>query len=198
MLGRPTTPQKLDLNRLQSALRDTGSIQETHSVEQTPSAVLLPLYFDGGHAHILLTKRSESLRHHRGQISFPGGKCESGDANYLSTALRETHEEIGLPPERVQVLGALSPIPTPTGFYIYPYVGLIPYPYEYQTDPGEIACLIQVPLAHLLAPKNHRTEIRQAGGQDRLIHYYDYKEWVIWGVTGYLLWDCLEKIRNKT
>ncbi len=100
-----------------------------------PAAVLVPLFYDGNEFHILLTRRSENVPHHKGQISFPGGQPHKKDSDLLQTALRESWEEIGLKPEDVQVIGELDDTPTLTsGFIITPFVGIIPYPYSFKLN----------------------------------------------------------------
>ncbi|HEY9072590.1 MAG TPA: CoA pyrophosphatase, partial [Desulfobaccales bacterium] len=107
-----------------------------------PAGVLAPLFFQGEAAHLLFTQRTFTLKDHRGQISFPGGVRHDGDADLRATALREAQEEIGLDPQVVEVLGALQPVSTITGYCINPFVGLIPYPYDFQPSPLEVKRLL--------------------------------------------------------
>lgn len=111
----------------------------------TPAAVLLPIFYKAGEAHILLTMRTDQVSHHKGQISFPGGKSEPNDQSLAETALRESWEEVGLRREDVRLIGQMKPMPTLTRFWVHPFVGLIPYPYAFEVNPGEIATLIEVP-----------------------------------------------------
>jgi 8-oxo-dGTP pyrophosphatase MutT (NUDIX family) len=140
------------------------------------AAVLVPLLECEGEAHVLLTRRRGDLRRHAGQVSFPGGRIEPGEDS-LSAALRESQEEIGLDPTRVDVLGRLDDtLVLATGFRLTPWVGLVPYPYPYMGHPGEVEEILYVPLAALSSPGVHRTEElagREAYGELRLVHFYD-------------------------
>lgn len=158
----------------------------------TPASVLIPLFYRAEQLWVLLTQRTQQVRHHKGQISFPGGKFEPAtDMNLVETALRETWEEVGIKPEDVRLLGQMQPMPTITRFMVHPFVGLIPYPYPFQVNAGEIETLIEVPLYHLRNPQNRRQEQRQVGGRSYEIFYFDYQEFTIWGITGHLLHDFL-------
>jgi len=152
------------------------------------AGVLVPVFERDGTAHVLLTKRTDTVEHHKGQISFPGGRQEMDDPDLLTTALRETYEEIGLDPALVQVLGRLDEIETVvSGFAITPYVGLIPPPQDLHLNPAEIAELVTVPVAVFLDPSNLRTETRHRGGQSHEIYYYEYPPHVIWGATARII-----------
>ena len=118
-----------------------------------PAAVLAPLFFqEGEQAHLLFTQRTLTLKDHRGQISFPRGVQHPGDPDLLSTALRETREEIGLDPRVVELLGALAPVATMTGYHINPFLGLIPHPYDFHPNPQEVERLLLLPLEELFDP----------------------------------------------
>ena len=156
------------------------------------SAVLVPLFVRGGEPHVLVTRRPETLRTHAGQISFPGGSRDPEDDTPLHTALRETHEELGVPPERVRVLGMLDEVPTLTGYRIVPFVGAIPPDARYQPSADEIAEVIEVPLWHLMDPKRRRIEKRTALGREFDVYFYDYGEHVIWGATAHILTNLLQ------
>jgi 8-oxo-dGTP pyrophosphatase MutT (NUDIX family) len=156
------------------------------------SAVLVPLFVRGGEPHVLVTRRPETLRTHAGQISFPGGSRDPEDDTPLHTALRETHEELGMPPDRVRVLGMLDEVPTLTGYRIIPFVGAIPADARYQPSADEIAEVIEVPLWHLMDPKRRRIEKRTALGREFDVYFYDYGEHVIWGATAHILTNLLQ------
>jgi 8-oxo-dGTP pyrophosphatase MutT (NUDIX family) len=152
------------------------------------AGVLVPVFEREHTPFLLLTKRTDTVEHHKGQISFPGGRQEIDDPDLLTTALRETYEEIGLDPARVQVWGRLDEIDTVvSGFAITPYVGLIPPPQDLNLNPFEIAELVAVPLAAFLDPSNLRTETRMRGGQSHEIYYYTYPPHVIWGATARII-----------
>jgi len=136
---------------------------------------------------VLLTLRTTTLKAHSGQISFPGGKAEPGDASPEFTALREAEEEIGLAPARVEVLGRLPDYITRTGFRVTPVVGLVAPPLALKPDPSEVADLFEVPLAFLLDPRNHRRETRELNGRTVGFYAMPYPsaagERYIWGAT---------------
>jgi 8-oxo-dGTP pyrophosphatase MutT (NUDIX family) len=155
------------------------------------AAVLVPLLEAGGVAQVLLTQRREDLKHHAGQISFPGGRLEPGEAT-LAAALREAHEEIGLPPGMATPLGRLSEtVVLQSAFRLTPWVASVPYPYPYAAAPGEVEAILNVPLPALLAPGVHRTERRVAYGLTVDVHYYDVEGRTIWGATARVLHELL-------
>lgn len=136
-----------------------------------PAAVLIPLVMRP-EPTVLLTQRTAHLKKHAGQISFPGGRCEPSDAGPIGTALREAHEEVGLAPERVQVLGTLPTYTTGTGFVVTPVLGLIEAPHHGQhslalaADPGEVEEIFEVPLAFLMDPRHHQRRAFLAPGSE--------------------------------
>ena len=150
----------------------------------TRAAVLVPLMRAADGLRLLLTLRTEWVGTHKGQISFPGGKTDPGDANPLATALREAHEELAIQPEDVDVLGALDDIITITDFLVTPIVGTLPHPYPYLPRADEIAQVMEIPLARFLDASIHRTEERGTrNGAPHLVHFYDLDGTVVWGAT---------------
>lgn len=162
------------------------------------AAVLIPLYAKDGAHHVLLQVRTELVEHHKGQISFPGGMEDEGDADLLMTALRETEEEIGLAREDVDVLGQLDDIVTITDFVVTPYVGVVtrPGPYPFAPSGFEVAELLEVPLPHLLHPDTFNHE--PVPWREHMVGppSYSYGEHVIWGATGRLMHRFLEHVRE--
>jgi 8-oxo-dGTP pyrophosphatase MutT (NUDIX family) len=152
------------------------------------AAVLLLLLEVEGSYHILFTKRSYTVAHHKGEVSFPGGTVDPGDPDFLYTALREGHEEIGVQPKDVTILGRLDDIMTATtGFVIAPYVGVISHPYNFQVNPHEIATLIFVPLDIL---KELCREQEQAAHDEKnqgMGPCFRYRGHIIWGATARIL-----------
>ena len=157
-----------------------------------PAAVLLPLFLKNGHYHILFTKRTELLNHHRGEISFPGGACQPEDRDTLATALRETWEEIGIPPARVEVLGALDDILSVYDYLVTPYAGLLPEQFQLRPNRGEIERVIEVPVAHLLRPEVFRIEDWSWKGRTVPVYFYSYGDDEIWGLTAAILKQFLD------
>ncbi|WP_282024160.1 CoA pyrophosphatase [Limimaricola cinnabarinus] len=160
------------------------------------AGVLAAIHLDGGAPRLLLTKRSAKLRHHPGQIAFPGGKVEPVDDGPAGAALREAHEEIGLPPGRVEVLGALPPHETVTGFSVTPVVGLLRGAFDPVPEAGEVAEVFSVPLSHVTDPARFRIEGRRWQGRRR--HYYvvPWGPYYIWGATARMLRSLAERMNR--
>ena len=157
-----------------------------------PAAVLLPLVLETDDYRLLLTVRASSLRRQPGDISFPGGAIDPGDASPLAAALRESEEEVGLKASDVQILGQLDEMPTITGFRITPFVGLVKGPYTFRTN-HEVEELLFVPLAALREPNVVSIERREISpGQEISIYHYRYEEHDIWGITGRLVKELIE------
>lgn len=136
---------------------------------------------------VLLTQRTDHLRDHAGQISFPGGRVEPDDASLPAAALREAEEEIGLPPARVDVLGTLRPYRTVTGFRIHPIVGWVEPPLTLAPDAFEVAEVFEVPLDFVLDPTNHHRQCYRRGATTRFYYVLPYQERFIWGATAGIL-----------
>lgn len=160
------------------------------------AAVLVPLIDRPEGLHILFTHRNANLQNHAGQISFPGGRMEPGDASASAAALRETDEEIGLPPASVEVIGRLDDYITGTGFVIAPIVGMIRPPYAVKLDPSEVDGVFEVPLAFILDPANHRRESRVFNGVERRFHAMPYGDKYIWGATAAMLLNLYDLLRD--
>jgi 8-oxo-dGTP pyrophosphatase MutT (NUDIX family) len=158
-----------------------------------PSAVLVPIYRREGQYYILFTQRTERVKEHKGQISFPGGARQEGDRTLLDTALRESAEEIGLAPGEVKILGELDDALTETSHYIIsPFVGVIPWPYEFKVDGWETKEIIEVPISALMDKDSRRQETKVIGGQQVTSYLYHYQGRVIWGATARILHQFLD------
>ena len=153
----------------------------------TPASVLVPIVTHGAGLTVLFTQRTAHLRAHSGQVSFPGGRAEPEDASPEFTALRETQEEIGLPPERVEVLARMPEYLTRTGYRVTPVVGLVAPPLELAPDSREVAEAFEVPLAFLLDPANHQRETRELGGRTVGFWVMQHGQRRIWGATAGML-----------
>jgi 8-oxo-dGTP pyrophosphatase MutT (NUDIX family) len=161
----------------------------------TPAAVLVPLYRSGDDVGIVFTRRREDLRNHAGQISFPGGRRDPEDASLVATALREAHEEIGLDPAGVQVLGALQPTPTiATNFTVYPFVGLIESGQAWTPSAREVDAVLELSLRELSAGYTRRRLTRR--GMSLRTDAFVVGEHLIWGATARILMDLLERLER--
>ena len=151
------------------------------------AGVLVPVLCSQGPARVILTKRSSALKHHPGQIAFPGGKQDAHDPDITATALREASEEIGLDPGNVEVLGYLPRHETVTGFDVTPVLARVHAPFQPRAQAGEVDEVFDVPLAHLLDPGRFRVEKRLWRGDWR--HYYTvpFGPYYIWGATARIL-----------
>ena len=169
---------------LSGAICETGG---SDSAALTPAAVLVPLVLRCSGPTVLLTRRSQHLHDHPGQISFPGGRCEPTDAGPVQTALRETHEEIGLDPAAVDVVGRLPQYLTGTGFRVTPVVGLVRPPFELVVDEFEVAEVFEGPCGFLMSPGNRQKHRREVRGVVREYWVLPYGEYFIWGATAGML-----------
>jgi 8-oxo-dGTP pyrophosphatase MutT (NUDIX family) len=156
--------------------------------------VLVPLYLDAERAlHAVFTERRADLRRHAGEISFPGGRRDEHDADLRATALRETHEEIGLPPDAVEIVGALQPTPTfVTSYAVYPFVGLIEPGFEWIVAEAEVGQVLELPVAALRDGYARRRLVRR--GLPFRTDTYEVGGHLIWGATARIVADLLERL----
>lgn len=172
--------------RLNSRTRRT--LEEPHFRR---AAVLVPLFEADGEAHLVFTKRSDTVDHHKGQVSFPGGGRDTTDASLLGTALRETEEEVGLKASDVKVLGALDDTVTMSNYVVSPFVGLIPHPYDFTISDFEIHELFTVSVSSLLAKENFHVVTAIRPGKPQPQYLFKATRHVIWGTTGRILYQFL-------
>ena len=155
--------------------------------ELLPASVLVPLIQRPSGWNVLLTKRTGHLKHHAGQISFPGGRVEKADASPSAAALRETHEEVGIEPERVELVGCLDRFPTVSGYRVTPLVGLVQAGFELRLDTQEVDEAFEAPLDFLLDNGNHQRRSAMFKGQEREFYVIEYDGHLIWGATAAML-----------
>jgi len=160
--------------------------------EPAHASVLVPLVARDPGPTVLLTRRTDHLRDHAGQISFPGGRAETHDHDAIATALRETEEEVGLPRELVSVIGRLDTYVTGTGFEITPIVGIVAPLYTLAIDPYEVAEAFEVPLSYVLDRRNHNRTERESAGRTRVFFVLPYEGRNIWGATAGMLVNLAE------
>lgn len=156
-------------------------------VGTTAAAVLIPVIAHAPELTVLFTQRTQHLKSHSGQVSFPGGRAEPGDASAEFTALREAQEEIGLALARVEILGRLPEYHTRTGFRVTPVIGLIQPPLELTPDPREVESVFEVPLSFLLDPANRQRRTRELQGRSVGFYVFEYQGHMIWGATAGML-----------
>ena len=207
-----STPKRLTPRRLRESLAATrlpddptdvvmppGSEQWPHDLREAltaalkPAGVLVPVIQHRHELTVLLTRRSAELKHHASQISFPGGRMEEHDLTIEATALRETHEEVGIAPASVSVVGYLDSMPTVTGYAVTPVVGIMTPPVELSIDTTEVELTFEVPLEFLFDVRNAVASVRRYRGHDLPIVEFHYEGHRIWGATAHILLS----LRNK-
>ena len=175
------------------------NLAELHDLVPTDSvsieaAVLVGLVPREEGTQVLLTRRTDALRQHGGQVSFPGGRIEPDDADAVAAALRETHEEIGVAARQIRPLGFLDPLATITGYRVQPVVALLASDYVALPDPNEVADVFEVPLAFLLDPANLATHTLDFRGRPREVFEYRYPAQRIWGATASMLYNLRQRL----
>jgi 8-oxo-dGTP pyrophosphatase MutT (NUDIX family) len=183
----PPAPEALDLHAI--------SLKEGTRV--TEAAVLVPLVNREAGVQVLLTLRPEHLRDHGGQVSFPGGRVEPGDADREASALREMNEEVGLAPDRVMLLGRLPVYEIPSGFRITPVVGWIEPPFTVVPDPFEVADIFEAPLDYFLDAANYQRREYHFRGRHRHYLAIPYEGRYIWGATAGMLYSLCRMLGSK-
>jgi len=163
--------------------------------KRVPAAVLVPLYQKDGQYHIIFIKRTEKVKDHKGQISFPGGARDKDDRTLLHTAVRESREEIGLQTEDIEVIGELDDeLTTTTNYTVTPFVAVIPWPYRFRENSDEVAGIIEVPIAALLKNGRVNENGETLNGKPIESYTYDYQGNVIWGATARIVKKLLDII----
>jgi 8-oxo-dGTP pyrophosphatase MutT (NUDIX family) len=176
------------------ACRDKACINDP---ALTRAAVLIPLFKKNEEYHVLLTRRTHKVSHHKDQISFPGGRQDKGE-DLLSTALREAKEEMGIAEKDVHLLGELDDICTvASDFCVSPFVGLIPYPYPFKMNRQEIEEVLEVPLAVFLDEDKFREEFRERNGEPLRVYFFQHEAHTIWGATARILKQLIDLLPEE-
>ena len=162
-----------------------------------PSAVLVPIFENPkGQENLLFTVRNQEVRHHKGEVCFPGGVYDKKDHFLMNTALREAEEEIGIKAEDVLILGELDEIITPTLFRINPFVGRIPYPYPFKINEKEIASVLEIPLQYFMDESHLEIKKMNFEGEEVEIPFYHWENHTIWGATGRIVWQLINLLHD--
>jgi 8-oxo-dGTP pyrophosphatase MutT (NUDIX family) len=194
----------LQPSELRRRLAATGRDRGDHDLnpgmapadQMRAAAVLVPLVDRPDGVTVLLTRRTEHLHHHAGQISFPGGRIEPGDGSPEEAALRETEEEVGLGRKHVELLGRLDLYRTRTGFEVTPVVGWVTPPFDIAPDRFEVAEVFEVPLDFIADARNHERHSRQWQGVTRHFYVLPYGGYYIWGATAGMLVNLAERLTS--
>jgi 8-oxo-dGTP pyrophosphatase MutT (NUDIX family) len=183
-----TLREALELGHRSSPELLAGDVLEDEEAERgiTPAAVLVAVV-DRPQPTVILTLRPETMRKHPGQISFPGGRIDPGDADAVAAALREAEEEIGLAPAAVEVIGTADRYRTITGFEVTPVVGIVPAGLALTPHPGEVAALFEAPLHYLLDPAHQKVRTIEWRGRTRTYYEIEWQGRRIWGATAAMI-----------
>lgn len=174
-------------------LNDIAAALRAHTPVPMPvngnrkACVMVTLVEKDAVLHLMLTKRTDDVEHHKGQISFPGGMVDDADASDTDTALRELDEETGIPRDRITVLGTLNDIHIPSGFIVTPVVGYIASLCELRTSAAEVAEVLLVPFEKFFDPSLRRLETRELKGMMRQVYFYDVWKEPVWGATAHII-----------
>ena len=183
-------------NQLTTALT-SYQYQPISLPEGIRAAVLCPLFIHKEEAHLLLIKRSQQLKHHKGEVSFPGGVQDPCDSSLMETCLRETREEVGIKAADIQIIGRLDEVNTTTGFLVSPFLGLITYPYPFKLSTQEVDYLITVPIAKFVDTENQYDFYYFNGRRLYSLTAYHINNQVIWGATARIIEQLIDMLQEK-
>jgi 8-oxo-dGTP pyrophosphatase MutT (NUDIX family) len=184
------------LERVEAALADYNPRKVDHPTAAA-AAVLILIHSQDGDPHVIFTERTNHVEHHKGQMCFPGGACDDDDDGCEATAIRETHEEIGVDPEHVRIVGYLDDMITVSNFRVSPIVAVLEAqaPYPYRINDSEVAKVVEVPLAFLMEEGNMELEVREHQGREVLVPAFTYDGHRIWGATARMLHQLVDILR---
>jgi len=203
--ANPNPKMRLTESFIMERLREVGAAPSSDGyaeIDAQPdtrlrcAAVLVPLMHYNDEWHLLFTRRTERVESHKGQVSFPGGACEAGETTPEQTALRETHEEIGMAPQAVRVLGRLNAMITITHFRVTPVVGVVAWPYVFRVENAEVARVFTIPLGWLADSRN-RWEFPFPDRKRSIIAYHPFDGELLWGATARMTVDFLNILGLK-
>ena len=177
---------KINFDLISKSVREI-SPKVIEDADLTLAGVMVLLFQREEEYTVILNRRTRMVEHHKGEISFPGGRMEAGDEGLLDTALRETFEEMGISREKIQVLGRIDDMKTKTGYMIRPFVGVIDYPYNYKLSNEEVEEVLELPVAGLFSPECQRDEIHITGKKQAKAPVYVYEGNVVFGATARIL-----------
>ena len=172
---------------------DDGNVIRQNEDGDKRAAVFIPLIWHENQWNILYTKRTETLPHHKGQISFPGGMYEFEDKNMHETALRETEEELGISRDTLQTLGCMDDFEAVSGIHISPYIGILLWPQRLNLSTEEVSHIIIMPVEWLADPAHY--EEREYKGFSNVVYYKPFQGEILWGITARLTIEFLEKMK---
>lgn len=164
------------------------------ALDYPEAGILVPVTDNEADPEMIFTLRSANLKTHRGQVSYPGGKRDPEDTSLIATALRETHEEIGLPPEQVEVVAPLSQVMSRYGILVTPYVGLVPEDHPVEPNPDEIESVFRVPISFFLEDRRERTDALSFLNHTFYVPCYRWERYQIWGLSAVVLVDFLNAV----
>jgi len=164
------------------------------TLDYPEAGILVPITDNVSNPEMIFTLRSANLKTHRGQVAYPGGKRDPEDASLAATALRETHEEIGLPPDQVNVIAPLSQVVSLHRILVTPYVGVVPEEHAYEANPDEIESIFRVPIEFFLEDKRERTDALGFQNSTLYVPCYKWERFQIWGLSAIVLVDFLNTV----
>jgi len=182
---------------LKTELIPTEIWQASGRNQTRPAAVLIPLFWKDDELHILLTKRSKNLKHHAGQVSFPGGGFDESDVTIRQAAIRETEEEIGITPQYIEVVGYLEDLETNSGFYVTPFVAILKEGFKIIKNIHEVSEVFSVPLSFFSNANNYRLQTALYKGKKVKYYVYQYDEYTIWGFTAEIIVKLVHKLNTQ-